>query len=131
MSTGTAPKETLHFTPEQKQVVAKIALAAQLITGLLLLLGVLQIVGGPLAWWWGKGEVSLIAGVLTLVMGVITALLGLVMLAVSTDFSYLGEYPRYSGNHLRNAAKNLKVFYQVQLALALVLALLVVLRLAA
>jgi hypothetical protein len=129
MSTGTAPKETLHFTSEQKQVVAKIALAAQLITGLLLFLGVLQIVGGPLAWWWGK--VSLIAGVLTLVQGLITAFLGLVMFAVATDFRFLGEYSRYSGNHLRNAAKNLKVFYQVQCALALVLAVLVVLRLAA
>ena len=129
MSTGTAPKETLPFTPEQKQVAAKLASTALLVTGLLLVLGLLQIVGGPLAWWWGK--VSLIAGVLTFVQGLITAFLGLVLLATSSDFRYLGEYPPYSGNHLRNAAKNLKAFYQVQIALALVLALLVALRLAA
>jgi hypothetical protein len=129
MSTGTAPKETLPFTPEQKQVVAKLASTALLVTGLLLVLGLLQIVGGPLAWWWGK--VSLFAGILTLVQGLITAFLGLILLATSSDFRYLGEYPKYSGNHLRNAAKNLKVFYQVQIALALVLALLIALRLAA
>jgi hypothetical protein len=129
MSTGAAPKETLPFTPEQKQVVAKVASTALLVTGLLLVLGVLQIVGGPLAWWWGK--ISLTAGVLYLLLGVITAFSGLVMLACATDFRYLGEYPRYSGNHLRNSAKNLKVFYQLQIAMALVLAVLVLLRLAA
>jgi hypothetical protein len=136
MSTGTAPKETLPFTPEQKQVAAKVASTALRVTGLLLVLGLLQIVGGPLAWWLGKSDaahpkVSLIAGILTLVQGLITAFLGLVLLATSSDFRYLGEYPPYSGNHLRNAAKNLKVFYQVQIALALVVALLVALRLAA
>jgi hypothetical protein len=129
MSTGAAPKQTLPLTSDQKQVVAKIASTALLVTGLLLVLGLVQIVAGPLGWWWGK--VSVFAALLTLVQGLLTAFLGLAMLAVSSDFRYLGEYPQYSGNHLRNAARNLKVFYQVQIGVAVVLALIIVLRLAA
>jgi hypothetical protein len=128
MSTGAAPKEMLPFTPEQKQVVAKVASTALLVAGLLVLLGLLQIMGGPAAWWWGNA--TLINAVLTALQGLITAFLGLVTLAISTDFRYLGEYPRFGGNHLRNGAKNLTVFYQVQIVLALLLALVVVIRLA-
>ena len=129
MSTGAAPKEVLPLTPDQKPIVAKAASTSMMVAGVLLLFGLIQIVGGPLWWLWGSG--TLLGSLLTLLQGVITALLGLVMLAVSTDFRFLGEYPKFAGNHLRNAANNLKVFYQMQLALALLLALVVVIRLVA
>jgi hypothetical protein len=127
MGASADTKETLPLTAEQKQVVGKLSMMAKLAAGLLLVLGLVQIVGAPIAWWsWGWG---LFAGLLTLVQGALCALLGLVMLAVSTDFKYLGEYPRFSGNHLRNAAKSLAMFCQVLAGLAVVLALVVVVRL--
>ena len=51
------------------------------------------------------------------------------MLAASSDFRYMGEYPRFGGNHLRNAGKTLTTFYQFQVAVAVVVALIVVVRL--
>jgi len=127
MSTGATPKESLPLTPEQKQTVAGVASTMQIVAGLLLLLGLIQLVGGPVSLiWLGAGFFS---AVLTLVQGALTLLLALVMLAASSDFRYLGEYPRFGGNHLRNAAKSLTMFYQVQVGVALVLALIVVVRL--
>jgi hypothetical protein len=128
MSTAAAPKETLPFTPEQKQVVSSVAQYAKLVAGVLLGLGVLQLLGGPVAVVvFGAGIFSTL---LTVLQGALTALLGLVMLACSSDFHYLAEVPKYRGNHLRNVAKNLKAFYQFQLGLALLLLLVVALRLA-
>jgi hypothetical protein len=129
MSTGAAaPKETLPLTPDQKQTVAKVASTAWLVAVLLLLLGLILIVAGPVATlWYGAGVWS---ALLSVIQGALTAFLGLVMLATASDFRYLGEYPKFGGNHLRNAVNNLKVFYQVQLALALLLALVMVIRLA-
>jgi len=129
MSSGAAPKEMLPFTPDQKQVVGNLAFATQMVAGLLLLLGAAHIVGGPVAWLWlGAG---FFGALLTLVQGVLTAILGLVMLAVSSDFKLLGQFPQYGGNHLRNVAKNLTAFYQFQLALAVVIGLVVLFRLLA
>ena len=127
MSTGAAPKEALPFTPEQKQTVADAAKVMQAVAGLLFLVGLIQIVGGPVAWIWL--DAGFFSAVLTLALGVLTLLLGLVMLAASTDFRYLHEYPQYGGNHLRNAAKSLTTFYQFQVAVAVVVALIVVVRL--
>jgi hypothetical protein len=129
MSTGAAPKETLPFTADQKQVVGNLASATLMVTGLLLLLGAIQLVGGLAAWFWlGAG---FFAGLLLLVQGALTAILGLVLLAVSRDFKFLGLYPQYSGNHLRNAAKDLTAFFNVQLALALLIGIVVLARLLA
>jgi hypothetical protein len=50
------------------------------------------------------------------------------MLAVSSDFNYLGQFPQYSGNHLRNAANNVTRFHQVQIGLAVLIALVVLAR---
>jgi hypothetical protein len=126
MSTGAGHKETLPFTPDQKQVVANVAVVTQFLAGALLLLGVIQLIGSPIAWLWL--EARFISALLTLVQGALTAFLGLVMLAVSTDFKYLGQFPQFSGNHLRNVAKDLTVFHQAQLGLALLIALVVVIR---
>jgi hypothetical protein len=127
MSTAPAPKEMLPFTPEQKQVVSNVAQYAKMVGGVLLALGAIQVIGAPVGvWFLGAGVFS---GVLLLLQGALTALLGLVMLACASDFHYLAEVPKYRGNHLRNAANNLKAFYQFQLGLALLLALVVVLRL--
>jgi len=124
MATAAAPKETLPLTPDQKQVLGNLAFAAQIVAGLLLVLGAIQLVGGPAAWLWlGAGFFS---ALLIFVQGALTAFLGLVLLAVSSDFKFLGQFPQYSGNHLRNAAKNLTVFYKVQLWLALLIALVLV-----
>jgi hypothetical protein len=128
MSTAAAPKEVLPFTPEQKQVVAGVANNAKLAAAALLALGAIQVIGAPVAVLaLGAG---VLGGVLTLLQGALTALLGLVMLACSSDFHYLAEVPRYRGNHLRNAARNLKAFYQFQLGLGVLLAVVVILRLA-
>jgi hypothetical protein len=127
MSTGAAPKEKLPFTPDQKQVVGNLSLATQVVAGLLLLLGAIQLIGGPFAWLlMGAG---FFGGLATLVQGALTALLGLVMLAVSSDFKFLGQLPQYGGNHFRNVAKNLTAFYQFQLGLALLIGLVVAVRL--
>jgi hypothetical protein len=127
MSTGAAAKEKLPFTPDQKQVVGNLALATQAVAGLLLLLGTIQVIGGPVAWLvLGAG---FFGALVTLLQGALTALLGLVMLAVSSDFKYLGQFPQYGGNHFRNVAKNLTAFYQFQLGLALLIALVVVVQL--
>jgi hypothetical protein len=128
MSTAAAPKETLPLTPEQKQVAIGVASNAKIVAAVLLALGGIQLVGGPVAVL--VFEAGMFSALLTMVQGALTAFLGLVMLACSSDLHYLGEVPRYSGNHLRNAAKNLKVFHQVQIGLALLLALVVIVRMA-
>jgi hypothetical protein len=128
MSTAPAAKETLPFTPEQKQLVAGVAGSSMMLTAVLFLLGIIQIVSGPVAVFvFGAG---VFGALLTMVLGALTMLLGLVMLACSSDFKYLGEMPKYSGNHLRNVANHLTFFHQVQLGLALLLALVVLVRLA-
>jgi hypothetical protein len=127
MSSGATAKEMLPFTPDQKQVVGNLAFATQAVGGLLMLLGAAQVIGGPVAWLWLGG--GFFGSLMTLVQGGLTALLGLVMLAVSSDFKLLGQFPQYGGNHLRNVAKNLTAFYQFQLALAVVIGLLVLVRL--
>jgi hypothetical protein len=129
MSTGAAPKEKLPFTADQKQVVGNLALATQMVAGLLLLLGVIQVIGGPFAWL--VSGAGLFSSLAILLLGLLTAVMGLVMLAVSSDFKYLGQLPQYAGNHFRNLAKNLTAFYQFQLGLALLIALVVVARLIA
>jgi hypothetical protein len=128
MSTAAAPKETLPLTPEQKQVAIGVASNAKIVAAVLLALGGIQVVGGPVAVL--AFEAGVFSALLTMAQGALTAFLGLVMLACSSDLYYLAEVPKYSGNHLRNAANNLKVFHQVQFGLALLLALVVVLRMA-
>jgi hypothetical protein len=127
MSTGAVPKEKLPFTPDQKQVVGNLALATQAVAALLLLLGAIQVIGGPVAWWFGGA--GFFGALVTLLEGALTALLGLVMLAVSSDFKYLGQFLQFGGNHFRNVAKNLTAFYQFQLGLAMLIALVVLVRL--
>jgi hypothetical protein len=127
MSTAPAPKEVLPFTPEQTQTVSGVASLARLVAVVLQLLGAVQIVGGPLAVFvFGGGVLS---GILTLLQGALTALLGMVMLTCAGDFQFLAEVPKYRGNHFRNAAKDLTAFYQFQLGLGLLLAVVVILRL--
>jgi hypothetical protein len=127
MSTGAAPKETLPLNPDCKQVVGNLSMAFQILAGFLMLLGVGQLVGGPIAWiWLGAGFFT---AVLNVLQGALTALLGLVLLAVSSDFNFLAKFPQYGGNHLRNAVKNLTAFYQFQQALAVLLGLVVLIRL--
>jgi hypothetical protein len=128
MSTAAAPKETLPLTPEQKQVAIGVASSAKIVAIVLLALGAIQLIGGPVAVF--AFEAGVFSALLTMAQGALTAFLGLVMLACSSDLCYLGEVPKYSGNHLRNAARNLKVFHQVQFGLALLLALIVVVRMA-
>jgi hypothetical protein len=135
MSVGATPKETLPLSDEQKQAVAKLASTAQLVALLLLLLGGIQIIGG-LAWILmafglvaSSLRVGFFDGLLLFVQGALWALLGLAMLAVSSDFKFLGQFPRFSGNHLRNAAKGLTFFHQVLLGLTILMALVVVVRL--
>lgn len=126
MSTAAAPKETLVFSPEQKPTAAAVALNSRLLAVVLLMFGAIQLLGGPAAVILQGAPV--LGAALMALQGVVTIFLGLVMLACATDFHYLGEVPRYSGNHLRNAANDLKFFHQVQIGLALLLALVVVLR---
>jgi hypothetical protein len=127
MSTGAVPKEVLPLTADQKETVGNLGFATQAVAGLLLVLGVIQVIAGPVAWlflgsgFWGS--------LLTLGQGALMALLGLVFLAVSSDFKFLGQFPQYRGNHLRNAANNLTAFYQFQFVLALLIGLAVVIRL--
>jgi hypothetical protein len=127
MSTGATPKELLPLTPDQKQVVGNLAFSTQLVAGLFLLLGAVQIVGGPVAWLWLSA--GFFGAIYALLQGALAALLGLVLLAVSSDFRYLGQLPQYSGNHLRNVAKNLTAFYQFQMGLALLIGFAVLIRL--
>src|SRR5262249_31785394 len=125
MSNG-AIKEALPFNPDQKQIVGNLGFAAQGVAVFLGVFGAVQIIGGPVAWLWsGAGFFS---ALLMLVLGALTVLLALVMLAVASDFKFLGQFPQYSGNHFRNAAKNLTMFYQVQLGIAVLIGLVVLMR---
>ena len=60
MSTGAASKEMFPFTTDQKEVVGKLAFGAQLVGVVLLLLGVLCALGGPVI------SMSFGSGILTL-----------------------------------------------------------------
>jgi hypothetical protein len=125
MSNG-AIKETLPFSSDQKQIVGNLGFAAQAVAVFLGALGVVQVIGGPVAWLWsGAGFFS---ALLMLVQGALTVLLAMVMLAVASDFKFLGQFPQYAGNHFRNAAKNLTMFYQVQLGLTVLIGLVVLIR---
>jgi hypothetical protein len=128
MSTAPAVKETLPLMPDQKQVVGKVALYSKGVAAVLFALGGIQIIGAVVAVI-GLGA-GILSALLMIVQGALAAFLGLVMLACSSDFQYLGDVPKYSGNHLRNVANNLKVFHQVQIGLAVLLALVVILRVA-
>jgi hypothetical protein len=126
MSTSAAAKETLPLTPDHKEAVGQVASTTQIVAVLLLLWGVITAVSGPYSWWvLGAG---FFVALLTLIQGVITILLGLVMLAVSSDFKFLCQFPQFSGNHFRNAAKDLTMFHQVQVGLAIVIVLVALVR---
>jgi hypothetical protein len=117
----------LPLNAEQKQVVGRLGGAAQLVAVLFLAAGVIQVVGGPVSWLVLGG--TFLNGLFMLIQGALTAFLGLAMLAVSSDFTYLGQFPQYSANHVRNAAKNLTVFHQAQVGLAVLIGLVALLRL--
>jgi hypothetical protein len=126
MSVGTATKAAVTLTPEQRQVGDKLASIAKLVGGCFMVLGIIQIAGGPAAWvLFGAG---FFAALVMLLTGAVCALLGLVMLTVAGDFAYLVQLPQYSGNHLRNATKALAFFHQILLALALLVGLATLIR---
>ncbi len=121
MSTAAAPKETLPFTAEQKHFVGAIAWATQMVAVALLLLAVLEIIGAVAGWLFG--DLPLVSALVFLVLGVLMKVFGLVLLAVASDFKFLGQFPQFSGNHLRNLAKNMTVFCQIQIGLAVLVGL--------
>ena len=125
MATGAAPKEFLPLTSDQKQVVGSLVSATKLVAVALVVLGVVYIVGGPYSAYQGGGVLS---AILATVQGVLTVILGLVMLAVSSGFQLLGQVPQYAGNHFRNVAKDLTMFHKMQVGLAVVIALLAIVR---
>jgi hypothetical protein len=124
MSTAPAPKETLPFTPEQKKVAGSVWSQCRILAVMLFLFALIC----GLRAFMGFLEGNVFGAFLFLIEAALTGFLGLVIMACATDFFYLYQVPQFSGNHLRNVAKNLKVFFQVQIGLALLLALAVVLR---
>jgi hypothetical protein len=126
MSVGAAPKAGIPVTAEQKPAVEKLAGTAKVAALGFFLLGVVQIVMGPLGWF--TLDTSFLSALLMLVTGAVCVLMGLVLLSVSTDFKYLTQYPQFSGNHFRNAAKALTFLCQFLTALVVLIGLAALIR---
>jgi hypothetical protein len=120
MANANAP---LEFNGEQRQTVAKLALAMKLVAIVLLGLAAIGVAAGALALV--NGSVS---GILGIVEGLLTGLLSLIMLSSSTDVRYMIE-TNFAAIHFGNALRNLTGFYKTQFFLALLLIAIAVIRL--
>ena len=109
MSTGAAPKETLPFTPDQKQTVADAAKVMQLVAGLLFLVGLIQIVGGPVAWIWL--DAGFFSAVLTLALGVeLFAPTKALQLLLDATPRHMGQVMRWLGSWLTTVKLYVVIF---------------------
>jgi hypothetical protein len=106
---------SLELTSAEQSTVKSLALTMKAVTGVLLALGALNVIGGGIALAAGS-----LAGVVGIIEGAVTALLGLIMLASSTDAAYMVQ-TKYTPIHFTHALRNLTVFYQAQLGLAIFL----------
>jgi hypothetical protein len=113
----------LELTTQQQAVVSKLAAAMKMVAVILLVLAVVQLVGGALTLLFVS-----FGGLLAIVEGAVTGLLGLIMLSSSTDVRYMVE-TKYTPIHLGNAFRNLTAFYQAQFGLAVFLILVGLIRL--
>lgn len=113
----------LEFAGDQRQAVAKLALAMKFVAVVLLLVAIAGVAAGVVTLIHGS-----VSGLLGIVEGLITALLGLIMLSSSADIRYLGE-TSYASIHLGNALRNLTTFYKAQFFLAVLLIAITVIRL--
>ncbi len=113
----------LELNAEQREVASKLALAMKTVAGVLLLLAVVNVVGGVAVLLSGSAM-----GLLNIIEGAITGLLGLIMLSSSADVGYMVE-TKYTSIHLGNAFRNLSAFYQAQFGLAILLIVFALVRL--
>jgi hypothetical protein len=120
MANANAP---LEFNGEQRQMVAKLALAMKLVAIVLLALAAVGAAAGVLTIISGSPS-----GLLGIVEGLLTALLGLIMLSSAADVRYMIE-TSFATIHFSNALRNLTVFYKTQFLLALLLIAIAVIRL--
>jgi hypothetical protein len=126
MATATDTKHSLGLTAENTDAIARVAFLARLTTGLLLALGGLGVVGSVFVLIGGAGFFN---ALWCFVQGALTALMGLVMLAIAADLEFLGTVPAYSKNHLKNGVEDLRFYFKLQFALALIWAVVLVLKL--
>jgi hypothetical protein len=124
MASPSATNKPLEFSDEQNRVLGGLAFTMRLVSGLLLLIGVLRIVSGVFLFtesFWGA--------LLAVVEGLLGLLLGMVLLATAGNVQFMVDAKTYAKEHLRNFLVNLNVFYKIQLGLGLLIALALVIRL--
>jgi hypothetical protein len=118
---GTA----VELTAGQKQVFEALGSRMGLVSLLLFVLAVLRLVGGALAlgrWDWA-------AGLLALVEGLAAAFMGMVLLTGSGDARFVAQTQGYEKTHIVNTVDSLKVFYTAQVAVGVLVAVVLVIRL--
>jgi hypothetical protein len=126
---ATAPvqtKDPLPLSEEQNRKVRRLAQSMLLAAGVVLLLALVQVAGGIWTIWQGNGWG---AGLWWIIQGGITGVSGLVLLTAAGDFGFMADVPQVRAAHLQNGLNSLRVFYQIQIALAALIGFVVVIRL--
>src|SRR5262249_45375548 len=112
MANANAP---LEFTGGETELVNRLSVVMKVVTGVLLILGVVSLIGGAASLLTGSPT-----GILAILEGLVTGLLGLILLAASADVRFMVQ-TKFASIHLANAFQNLAMFYKVQFFLALAL----------
>jgi hypothetical protein len=106
----------LEFTDSQRDLVRKLALLMKGVAAVLLLIGAIDLLGGAFTLF----TVAVFPGLLSMVEGAVAAFLGLVMVRSAADVRFMAD-TKYTSVHLGHAFRDLGLYYQCQLLLAVLL----------
>jgi hypothetical protein len=118
MASAAQTSAPLQLTEEQDRAAAGLASTMRLAAGALLLLAAVKVVAAVLEFTSG----SIFGGILSIAEGGLSALLGMVLMTGAGDLGFMVAYKKYDRDHLLNGVMSLRHFYQVQLGLGILLA---------
>lgn len=118
-----ANTDSIDFSAEQRQTLTSLAGRLRLVSLLLFLLALLRLVTGALIL-----PTFPFPGVASLLEGVLTGVLGVVMLTGADDAQFLVQRQGIEKPHLVHTFASLSKFYQIQIALGIVVGALLVLQ---
>jgi hypothetical protein len=118
MASAAQTSAPLQLTEEQDRAAAGLASTMRLAAGALLLLGAVKVVSAVLEVTSG----AVFGGILSLVEGGLSALLGLILMTGAGDVALMVTAKKYDRDHLLNGVMSLRHFYQVQLGLGILIA---------
>jgi hypothetical protein len=118
MSSAAQTSAPLQLTEEQDRAATGLASTMRLAAAALLLLGAVKVVSAVLQLTSG----TVLDAVLDLAEGGLSALLGAILMTGAGDVAFMVTAKKYDRDHLLNGVMSLRHFYQVQLGLGILLA---------